>query len=236
MTWNLKINRFTNRNLDTLTDQVYEGLRNAIITGEIPGGTRLVESALAAKMKVSRTPVREALHRLAVEGFLYSVPRSGYIVVEMSDYDIEDLFTIRLAIEQLAASLAIEKITPVELKEMELNLKKTDEKIENGQTEGMTELDVQFHGIIYKATRSRTLYHICRSLSDHSLKYRIALIHLAEFAKKTRDGHYQIYTALVEKRKDKLERAIHDHLVLAKQDILKMLEQTRNELFFSEGI
>ena len=231
----MKVLKATRRNEGTLVEQVYKSLRNEIITGRIPGGSRLVESALAEEMKVSRTPVREALHRLAVEGFLYSIPRAGYIVEEMSDYDIEDLFTIRLEIELLAARLAFEKITPVELERMELNLKLTDEKVESGHTEGLTELDVAFHNIIYKASRSKTMVHICQSLSDHSLKYRISLIHIPEFARKTRDGHYEIFNAFVAKDFPRLEQAIKGHLKLAKEDILKMIERTRAEAFFSSA-
>ncbi len=229
----MKVLKATRRNEDTLVEQVYQTLRNKIITGKIAGGTRLVESALAGEMKVSRTPVREALHRLAVEGFLYSIPRAGYIVEEMSDYDIQDLFTIRLEIELLAARLAFEKMTPVELERMELNLKMTDEKVDSGHAEGLTELDVDFHGIIYRATRSKTMVHICQSLSDHSLKYRISLIHILEFAAKTRDGHYEIFRAFVAKDFPRLEKAIKGHLELAKEDILKMIERTRDEAFFS---
>jgi len=231
----MKVLKATRRNEDTLVEQVYKTLRNKIITGKIAGGSRLVESALAEEMKVSRTPVREALHRLAVEGFLYSIPRAGYIVEEMSDYDIEDLFTIRVEIELLAARLAFEKITPVELERMELNLKMTDEKVDSGHTVGLTDLDVAFHNIIYKATRSKTMVHICQSLSDHSLKYRISLIHIPEFARKTRDGHYEIFRSFVDKDFPRLEKAIKNHLQLAKEDILKMIERTRNEAFFTSS-
>jgi len=231
----VKVLKTTRRNEDTLVEQVYQTLRNEIITGRISGGSRLVESALAEEMKVSRTPVREALHRLAVEGFLYSIPRAGYIVEEMSDYDIVDLFTIRLEIELLAAKLAYEKITPVELERMELNLKMTDEKVGSGHTEGLTELDVAFHNIIYKSTRSKTMVHICQSLSDHSLKYRISLIHIPEFARKTRDGHYEIFRAFVARDFPRVEEAIKNHLQLAKEDILKIIERNRDEAFFSSA-
>lgn len=231
----MKVLKTTRRNEDTLVEQVYQTLRNEIITGRISGGSRLVESALAEEMKVSRTPVREALHRLAVEGFLYSIPRAGYIVEEMSDYDIVDLFTIRLEIELLAAKLAYEKITPVELERMELNLKMTDEKVGSGHTEGLTELDVAFHNIIYKSTRSKTMVHICQSLSDHSLKYRISLIHIPEFARKTRDGHYEIFRAFVARDFPRVEEAIKNHLQLAKEDILKIIERNRDEAFFSSA-
>ena len=192
----MKILKATKKDPNSLTQRVYKSLRSAIITGKITGGTRLVESNLAADMQVSRTPVREALHKLALEGLLYSIPRAGYIVEEMSDDDVQDLFTTRMAIEQLAARQALEKITAAEFDRLELNLKQTDEALAMGRTDKMTNLDMEFHGILYKATRSKTLYQICRTLSDHSLKYRMALIHLPQIAKKTRDGHYQIFEAM----------------------------------------
>ena len=111
----MKILKLPQNAPDSLTERVYRQLRSALITGEIPPGSRLVESTLAREMSVSRTPAREALHKLALEGLLYSIPRAGYIVAEMSDYDIQDLFKTRMAIEQLVARWAQENITPEEL-------------------------------------------------------------------------------------------------------------------------
>jgi DNA-binding GntR family transcriptional regulator len=232
----MKVLKTTHQDSDSLTQQVYKDLRTAIITGKIAGGTRLVESTLAADMQVSRTPVREALHKLALEGLLYSIPRAGYIVEEMSDHDIQDLFTTRTAIEQLAARWAMEKITEEELKRLSLNIKKTDEMLASGLTEKMADLDMAFHGIIYKATRSKTLYQICQTLSDHTLKYRIALRHLPEVAQKTRDGHYKIYEAILSKEPSQVDEAIQSHLQLAKKDIKDLLERKWHEDFISENL
>jgi len=229
----MKVLKTTKQDSDTLTQRVYKDLRTAIITGKVAGGTRLVESTLAAEMQVSRTPVREALHKLTLEGLLYSIPRAGYIVEEMSDYDIQDLFTTRMIIEQIAARSAIEKITPAELEGLARNLEKTDEVLESGLTEKMAELDMAFHGLIYKATRSKTLYQICQTLSDHTLKYRIALIHLPEIARKTRDGHYKIYDAILSREPSAVNEAIQLHLQLAKKDIQDLLERRRHEEFIS---
>ncbi len=232
----MKIVKATKQDPNSLTQRVYKDLRLAIITGKITGGSRLVESTLAAQMQVSRTPVREALHKLALEGLLYSIPRAGYIVEEMSDEDVQDLFTTRMAIEQLAARQALEKITTEELDRMKLNLEQTDAALAVGRTDKMTELDIAFHGILYKATRSKTLYHICRTLSDHSLKYRMALIHLPEIAKKTRDGHYRIFEALRSGVAEEVDAAIESHLQLAKKDIKLLLEQQRQEAFIAEDL
>ncbi len=231
----MKVLKTTKQDANSLTQRVYKDLRTAIITGKIAGGTRLVESVLAADMQVSRTPVREALHKLALEGLLYSIPRAGYIVEEMSDYDIQDLFTTRMTIEQIAARLAMEKITEEELNRLELNIKKTDDILESELTEKMADLDMAFHGIIYKATRSKTMYQICQTLSDHTLKYRIALIHLPEIARKTRDGHNKIFEAILSKEPSRVDEAIQSHLQLAKKDIKELLERKRHEDFISQN-
>ena len=177
--------------------------------------------------------MREALHKLALEGLLYSIPRAGYIVEEMSDHDVADLFDVRIKIEQMAARMALEKITPDEIRQLAENLEKVDRVLENDQSRQMAELDTEFHGIIYKAARSKTLYRICQTLSDHTLKYRIALIDKSEMGRKTRDGHYEIYAALLSGDADRADQAIRSHLELAKKDISGLMRRTREEAFLS---
>jgi len=225
----------TRRDNKSLTERVYRDLRRAIITGSIAGGTRLVESNLAAEMQVSRTPVREALHKLALEGLLYSIPRAGYIVEEMSEYDVEDLFDVRIKIEQMAARMALEKITPNEIEQLARNLEKADRVLQNAEIRQMAELDTEFHGIIYKAARSKTLYRICQTLSDHTLKYRIALIDKSEMGHKTRDGHYEIYEAILSGDGNRVDRAVQSHLKLAKKDISRLMRRTREDAFLRQS-
>jgi DNA-binding GntR family transcriptional regulator len=227
----MKILKSSKKDTQSLTDRVYQELRMSVITGKIPAGTRLVESALAAQMAVSRTPIREALHKLALEGLLYSIPRAGYIVEEMSDFDIQDLFTTRMAIEQLAAKWALKKITPKELDRLEANIKKTDEVLKSGQTQKMMDLDADFHDIIYRSCRSKTLYHICLNLSDHTLKYRIACIHIPEIAARAREGHFLIMQAFQRKNAKALDSAIEEHLQQVKKDIMDYLQDIRHESF-----
>lgn len=230
----MQINQNSDRDNLSLTERVYQDLRTAIITGSVPGGSRLVESNLAAKMHVSRTPIREALHKLALEGLLYSIPRAGYIVEEMSDDDVGDLFDVRIKIEQMAARMAIEKITAAEIEQLAANLEKADQVLKSDQGQEMAELDTEFHGIIYKAARSKTLYRICRTLSDHTLKYRIALIDKSEMGRKTRDGHFQIYEAILAKDLTQIDATIQSHLELAKKDIRELMRRTREESFLSQ--
>jgi len=232
----MQILKSTKSENSSLTERVYRDFRHKIITGAIPGGTRLVETTLAAKMKVSRTPVREALHKLALEGLLYSIPRAGYIVEEMSDHDIQDLFKTRTAIEQIVAKWAIEKITPQELKLLEENLQKTDELIKSGETKMMMTLDNEFHQIIYKAARSKTLYKISQTLSDHTYKFRLACIHVPDIARRAKEGHLEIYKAIRSKDSQKTQRAVEVHLDVVRKDILGHLEKLRQDSLVTDKI
>lgn len=215
----------------SLTERVYGDLRRAVITGRMAEGTRIVESVLAEKMGVSRTPVREALQKLTSEGLLHCIPKVGYVISEMSDRDIEDLFRTRAAIEQIAGRWSLDGITENELHRLLKNLESTAEVLSSGQTRKMINLDIEFHGIIYRASRSKTLNQITQSLSDRTLKYRMACIHLPHIAARAREGHCQIYKAMVARSSERLDEAILNHLEFSKKDILEYLERLRQESF-----
>jgi len=205
----------------SVREKVYNDLRMAILTGKISPETRLVESTLAKEMGVSRTPIREALHKLDLEGLVYSIPRVGYIVNDMKEYDIEDLFTTRRAIE---------KITPEELERLENNLKKADQILKKGLTQKMIDLDTEFHEIICKASRSKRLYQISQMLREHMMRFRIACLHIPEIAKRSRDGHFEILKAIKSKDPQKTDDSILQHMLITKKDILNHMRMVRENL------
>jgi DNA-binding GntR family transcriptional regulator len=215
----------------SLRKQVYNDLRIAILTGKIPSGARLVESVLASEMGVSRTPIREALHQLDMEELVYSIPRVGYLVSDMSEYDIEDLFATRAAIEQVVARLALEKITPEDLKKIENNLNKAENFIKKGLTTKTVSLDMEFHEIICRACRSKRLYQISQLLREHMHKFRIASLHLPEIAKRAHEGHIDIFRALKSKDRKRLDHAILSHMEEIKNIVLDYMRQLREKSF-----
>ena len=227
----MKFVKKTKQHSESLTERTHTKLREDILSGKIAGGTRLVESVLAEQLSVSRTPIREALRQLELEGLLYSIPRVGYMVEEMSTQDVLDLFNTRMAIEQVAARWATEKITPDEIAALEINLQKTEAVIESGLPEKLTELDIEFHGIIYRASRNKLLYQICQTLSDHTLKFRLAMIHIPKIPEKTLKGHQEIFEAIVSGETPVVEEKIQRHLQRARGDIVIILENMRQETF-----
>ena len=217
--------------IDSISQQIYKELRMEILTGKITGGTRLAESTLAKEKGVSRTPAREALQQLAKEELLHAIPRAGYVVQELSERDIMDLFETRLSIEIVAGQTALENISDAEIVQLKNNLVKTKAAIESESLENMIDLDTEFHDIIYKATRSKYLYRICMTLSDYTLKFRQSVIIIPEVAKRAENDHLVIYNAFKSRDSKKIQAAIKSHLGVVITDILAYLAKLRHESF-----
>ncbi len=220
-----------NTKTQSISEQVYEELRMEILTGKIVGGTRLAESTIAKEKGMSRTPAREALQMLVKEELLQAIPRAGYVVQELSERDIMDLFETRKSIELVAGQTALENITDAELLQLKNNLVATKAAIETESFENMVDLDIEFHDIIYKATRSKYLYRICMTLSDYTLKFRQSVIIIPAVAKRAERDHSMIYNAIKSRDSKKIEAAINSHLGVVKLDILEYLAKLRHESF-----
>ncbi|WP_300459195.1 GntR family transcriptional regulator [Desulfobacula sp.] len=214
-----------------LKDKVYKILRYDILTGKIPGGTHITESSIAKRLNVSRTPVREAFQRLTQERLITSLPRAGYIVESLSDEDIQDLFSARFDIERLIIERATQYISTEELQIMGENIQKSKASIKLDNFEKMTILDIEFHSIIYKASRSKALYRICVNLSDLTLKYRYGLNLEKDLWNEVIHNHNNIYQALLAKDQDKAIQALTIHAEQVKVHLLELLKKVRSESF-----
>lgn len=149
-----------------------EAIREAIKNGVLKPRERLMEIQLAEELGVSRTPIREALRKLELEGFIVMVPRKGAYVADMSLKDIADVFEIRTALEALAAGLAAERITDEELEEMERLLVEKGEAIKSSDMDKLVEVDTKFHEAIYHASRNQRLFAIINNLREQIQRYR----------------------------------------------------------------
>lgn len=128
-----------------LRDQVTAEIRRLIISGELAQGERLVEDRLAARLGVSRNPVRESIRVLAAEGFVLVIPRIGATVARLSPAEAEELFDVRMAIEGLAARLAARKRTPETAARLRLVLDSARAAVEGGRLERVADLNTAFH-------------------------------------------------------------------------------------------
>ena len=168
-----KFNINTNEYLP-LRDVVFNTLRDAILTGKLVPGERLMENQLADKLGVSRTPVREALRMLELENLVELVPRKGAQVLDMSEKDITNILEVRSALEGLATSVACKKMSKEDLqqlKNMEVDFEKA---VADNDVERFVDIDEDFHDLIFSATENDKLINIFRNLRIQLYRYRMA--------------------------------------------------------------
>lgn len=177
-----------------LRDVVFQTLREYIVKGKLKPGERLREISLADQLGVSRTPVREAIHKLEQEGLVDLIPRRGAIVAKMTEKKIRDVLAVRKSLEALAGRLACEHMTPEKLSRLKevanefcISLKMDDE---NRQAQ----LDEEFHETIYQVANNQLLIQLLQTLREKMYLYRLAYI-------KDEESH----TTLVEEHKKILE-------------------------------
>lgn len=192
-----KFNINTNEYLP-LRDVVFNTLRDAILTGKLVPGERLMENQLAEKLGVSRTPVREALRMLELENLVELVPRKGAQVLDMSEKDIVNILEVRSALEGLATSLACKKMSKEDLqqlKNMEVDFEKA---VADNDVEHFVDIDEDFHDLIFAATENDKLINIFRNLRIQLYRYRMAQAKNNETSMSTIVAHHRSIIRAIE--------------------------------------
>lgn len=156
-----------------LRDVVFNTLRQAILRGELKPGERLMEIQLANKLGVSRTPIREAIRKLELEGLVLMIPRKGAEVAEITEKSLRDVLEVRRALEELSVQLACEKITKEEIRELERVAKEFQQVVNSSDITEIAEVDVCFHDIIYTATDNQKLIQLLNNLREQMYRYRV---------------------------------------------------------------
>ena len=195
-----------------LREMVFDVLLEAIMSGQLPPGERLMEVQLADEMGVSRTPVREAIRRLELEGFVVMIPRKGAYVAGLSIQDVASIFEIRTALESLAVQLAAEKITEENLDTLERLLAEFAKNCEEGDVERYTELDIQFHQSLYKFSRNDRLVQMMSNLTEQINRYRRVCLSDAMIRQHTIIEHRNIIEALYAHDTKQAEKAMREHM------------------------
>lgn len=159
-----------------LRDVVFRTLRQAILRGELKPGERLMEIRLANQLGVSRTPIREAIRMLELDGLVIMVPRKGAQVAQITEKDLNDVLEVRLGLEELAVKLACQRITESELQKLYQASRSFEQMLETTETDDLQKLaqaDVAFHDVIYQATNNERLIQLLNNLREQMYRYRI---------------------------------------------------------------
>ncbi|WP_407305918.1 GntR family transcriptional regulator [Desulfosporosinus sp. SB140] len=205
-----------------LREIVFESMREAILTGVLEPGERLMEIQLAEEMGVSRTPVREAIRKLELENFVVMIPRKGAYVAGVSLKDVADVFEIRSALEGLAAGLAAERVTDEELEQMEQALfYRANEGDLN--LEQIVERDTDFHALVYKASRNERLIQILANLREQIQRFRSTSLAVPGRNKLAIEEHRMIVEALRNHNSEEAQALAMAHIVTAEDVMFETL-------------
>jgi len=206
-----------------LGEMVYESLRDAIVNQALKPGERLMETELADEMGVSRTPVREAIRKLELEGYVVMIPRKGAYVAGLSIKDINEVFEIRGALEALAAGLAASRATEEEIEEMELNLALEANHFESSDLLKTIEEDTKFHELIYKASRNNRLLGMIKELREQVQRFRTTTLAVPGRLKFALDEHRKIVEAIAARDVGRAQRAAREHIESAENALLEVI-------------
>lgn len=196
----------------SLRERVFKSIREAILQGTYKQGDVLRETVIAKELNVSRTPVREAIRQLELEGLVYSIPNKETVVAGITEEDVEDIFMIRRRLEGLAARRAAERITEEELEEMKEAIDLTEFYASKNDIVHIGELDHRFHDIIYNATKSKIMKQVLSDFHTYVQKTRMTSLETPGRIQGLLEEHTAIYKAIQAKDGDQAEKLMDNHI------------------------
>ena len=206
-----------------LRDVVFYTLRQSILTGELKPGERLMEIHLADKLGVSRTPVREAIRRLELEGLVTMFPRRGAEVAQITEKSMNDVLAVRRTLDALCAELACDRITEDGLEALRHACEHFEQCVSTGDAKKIAQADVALHDIIVEATGNQRLIQLVNNLSEQMYRYRFEYIKDSSQHETLVREHRIIYQSIVDKDKDTAAAAAKTHIDNQKKAIIRQI-------------
>lgn len=195
-----------------LRDVVFQTLRQAILKGEIRPGERLMEVQLANKLGVSRTPIREAIRKLELEGLVTMVPRKGAEVAQITEKNLKDVLEVRRALEELAVRIACDRISAAQLEQLKNAAVEFQQSLSKKDVTAIAEADVHFHDVIYMATDNQRLIHILNNLREQMYRFRVEYLKKRDFHSRLVKEHGEIIEAMENRDREQAAKCIIEHI------------------------
>lgn len=197
----------------SLGQRVFHIIREDILSGKYNKNEELKEKTIGEELGVSRTPVREALRQLELEGLVTIIPNKGAYVVGFSADDIHDIYEIRSVLEGMCAKRAARKATPEQLEALEEIMCLSDFQMQRGHYEQLVDLDNKFHEQIYLASQSKVLEHVLSDYHHYVERVRKITLVVPKRSAESNEEHRQILEALKEKDATKAEKLANQHIM-----------------------
>lgn len=200
----------------SLRGRVFAEIRENILSGKYKDGMELREIAIGEELGVSRTPVREALRQLELEGLVKIVPNRGAYVTSINAKDIKDIYKMRSMLEGLCARWATRYITEEQIEELEEVIYMSEYHLHRksqGKAVQVSELDGKFHLVLYQAANSRMLGHVLRDFHKYVQVARTMSVRSEDRARKSIEEHKAILEAIKQKDENRADQLAHEHIM-----------------------
>lgn len=208
-----------------LRDVVFNTLRQAIITGEFAPGERLMEISLANRLGVSRTPVREAIRKLELEGLVIMIPRKGAQVARITEKNLRDVLEVRTVLEEFATVLACERIDEAGIRDLRQALDEFVTAVESGDILAIANKDEHFHDIIFHATNNDRLIYIINNLREQFYRYRMEYVKDIRQRSLLVEEHRELLNAITNRDSARAKELMRTHLLNQQQEVIQNIQK-----------
>ncbi len=217
------------RERKSLGQDVFEYLKNAIIDQTIEPGSRLVESKIADMLGISRTPLREALHKLEREDWIEKNPSGGFQVVTLTKDDIEETFGIRSVLEAYAARIAAENHTEKDLIPLEKKMAEYQNGLGKKSDVNLQKINTEFHDLLYALSKSPKLIKMINQLRSQISRFRQIILKQEAYAVESNEDHIKMMAAIRNRDAKMVEQLVRDHIIKGKNAVLSQLIREEKE-------
>ena len=209
-----------------LRDVVFNTLREAILRGDLEPGERLMEIALANRLGVSRTPIREAIRKLELEGLVVMIPRKGAHVASITKKDLQDVLEVRTSLEILAAKLACERMNDQQRENLYQALEHFKDVLKTKDVTAIAGADVDFHDVIFASTQNARLVQILNNLREQMYRYRLE--YLKDFSSHERllQEHRALAAAIEAKDQELAAAIVRAHIENQEISVIRHISQS----------
>ena len=205
-------------------EKTYDDLKAKILSGHFIPGERLAEEHLAEELGVSRTPVREALHKLEQDGLIEPLESRGFCIPRDSPEEIEDLFELRTVLEGYTLRIICERITDEQIAMLEAIIEKAEDALRRKRIDEVFQWNTQFHDTLHSLVADKRRFHsLIVNMRKYVLRYRKDTLQYLGAAKRASDGHRQILLALKLKEPELCERVMRTHIRQSKEVLITTL-------------
>lgn len=209
------------------SEHIFEHLKRAITRGDIPPGSRIVERQIAETMGVSRTPVREAFHKLERDGLVTKQSPSGFAVTGMTLEEIEECFGIRAVLEGYAARLATVRHTPEQLKPLAHTIDVFERHLKKGDLESLPKINTELHDIIYELSGSPRLAKMINDLKDQIVRFRRIILKDKTMAVASHKDHRDMLNMMRKRKEQEVELLVREHILRGQTAVMNQYENDR---------